>query len=274
MSLAPRSPSPETGKDAVLTEANFKAIAERVYQLTGIVLKEHKRQMVHTRLSRRLRALGLTDFDSYLRLLDSPESAAEIGELMNAITTNLTSFFRESHHFDHLRSEVIEPCMAKGASRFRIWSAGCSTGEEPYTIQMTMQAAGGLAHRWDYRLLATDLDSNVLARAAAGVYAADRVTGVPPAVLSAAASQRPDGTLEMRPVLKAPIRFRQLNLLHQWPVKGPFDAIFCRNVLIYFDTETKLGIVDRFADLLAPHGALYLGHSESLLGEHPKLLSC
>jgi chemotaxis protein methyltransferase CheR len=263
----------DQGGEPGLGEAVFRAISARVHALTGIVLKEHKRQMVHARLARRLRALGLADFESYLALIDSPAGAGEVSELMNAITTNLTSFFREAHHFAHLRDEVLRPRMAAGAARFRIWSAGCSTGEEPYSIQMTLQEVGGLARNWDYRLLATDLDSAVLARATAGVYGADRLQGVPAPLLGAAAQRRPDGSVEMRPELRAPITFRRLNLLHPWPMRGPFDAIFCRNVMIYFDAATKAEIVGRFADLLAPHGVLYLGHSESLLGEHPKLVS-
>jgi chemotaxis protein methyltransferase CheR len=271
--VGPEVPDGEGGTGPLLSEPVFRAVAARVHALTGIVLHEHKRQMVHTRLSRRLRALGLGDFESYLALLDSPGGAAETGAFVNAITTNLTAFFREAHHFTHLRDAVLKPRMAAGAARFRVWSAGCSTGEEPYSIQMTVQEAGGFARAWDYRLLATDLDSDVLARAAAGVYAADRLQGIPPARLAAAALRRPDGAAEMRPELRARIAFRRLNLLEAWPVKGPFDAIFCRNVMIYFDAATKADLVSRFAGLLAPHGALYLGHSESLLGEHPLLVS-
>ncbi len=280
MTAAPphaRARSPSAGPEAseiALSDATFRAISAKVHTLTGIVLKDHKRQMVYTRLARRLRALGLDDFDAYLGLLDSAEGAGEVGELMNAITTNLTSFFRESHHFDDLRDKVVRPQMQAGTSRFRIWSAGCSTGEEPYTIQMTLLGMGALAHAWDYKLLATDLDSNVLAHAEAGVYAPDRLSGIPGPLLSQATTRHPGGGVEFRRELRAPISFRRLNLLHDWPVKGPFDAIFCRNVLIYFDAETKARIVDRFADLLAPHGALYLGHSESLLGEHRILQSC
>lgn len=273
--MRPEGPAAGSERDGIpLSEATFRAISARVHALTGIVLKEHKRQMVFTRLSRRLRALGLEDFDAYLAHLDTPAGAGEVAELINAITTNLTAFFREAHHFEHLRDAVIQPRAAAGAARCRIWSAGCSTGEEPYTIQMTLLAAGLLGRSWDYRLLATDLDSAVLAHAAAGIYGADRVAGVPPALLGQAAARRADGSWEMKREVRAAISFRQLNLLAPFPVRGPFDAIFCRNVLIYFDAETKLDIVDRFADLLAPHGALYLGHSESLLGDHPKLVSC
>jgi chemotaxis protein methyltransferase CheR len=251
----------------------FRAISERVRALTGIVLKDHKRQMVYTRLARRLRALGMADFESYLDHLDTPAGAGEVGELINAITTNLTAFFRETHHFEHLAAEIVRPRMQAGAGRLRIWSAGCSTGEEPYSIQMTLQGEGALARSWDYRLLATDLDSAVLAQAEAGRYPAERLQGIAPARLAQAAERQADGSFVMKRELRAAITFRRLNLLEPFPVRGPFDAIFCRNVLIYFDAETKADIVNRLADLLAPHGALYLGHSESLLGEHAKLVS-
>ncbi|RMH52918.1 MAG: chemotaxis protein CheR [Alphaproteobacteria bacterium] len=268
-----RSPRP-AGGEIPLPDAAFRAIAARIHALTGIVLRDHKRQMVSTRLGRRLRALGLADYDSYLALLDGPQGAAETVELINALTTNLTSFFREAHHFADLRAAVIAPRIAARAGRLRIWSAGCSTGEEPYSIQMTMLEAGALDRPWDYRLLATDLDSAVLARAEAGVYAADRLAGVPPALRAGAFRARPDGSFEVVPALKAAVRFRRLNLLDPWPFRGPFDAIFCRNVLIYFDAATKAALVDRFAEMLTPDGTLYLGHSESLLGDHPRLRPC
>lgn len=274
MTAARNTALPDMRSDIPLSLAVFTQIAARVYALTGIVLKDHKRQMVCTRLTRRLRALGLADFESYLVLLDGPEAGDEIGELINAITTNLTAFFREAHHFEHLREDIVTPRMAGDAKRLRIWSAGCSTGEEPYSIQMTLSEAGALSHRWDYKLLATDLDSAVLARAAAGRFAADRVKPIGADRLGRSFSECPDGSYEAKETLRASIRFRRLNLLETWPFSGPFDAIFCRNVLIYFDAETKARLIDRFAEKLAPDGALYLGHSESLLGEHQALTPC
>lgn len=257
-----------------LSRSVFAEIARRVYALSGIVLKEHKRQMVCTRLTRRLKALGLETFEDYLSLLDGPAAGAEVGELINAITTNLTSFFREAHHFEHLLEDVVAPKIADGADRLRIWSAGCSTGEEPYTIQITLAEAGALSHRWDYKLLATDLDSAVLEKAAMGQYASERVKSIGAGRLSKSFSRIGEDSFAVKDSLKAAIRFKQLNLLDDWPFSGTFDAIFCRNVLIYFDNETKAGLIDRFAKALAPQGVLYLGHSESLLGEHPALKPC
>lgn len=255
-----------------MSDAEFAKVSALVGQLTGIVIKDHKREMIHSRLSRRLRALGLGSFAEYLDLVESDAGAGELGELINAVTTNLTAFFRESHHFDHLRSSIIEPMLSSGAPRVRIWSAACSSGEEPYSIAMTALAAGAARHR-DFKILATDLDTNILSRAANGVYPAERIKSAPDSLVRGAARSTPSGEVAFTPETKSLITFRQLNLLHKWPVSGPFDAIFCRNVLIYFDSATKRDIVDRLANLIRPEGALYLGHSESLLGDHPLLAS-
>lgn len=260
------------GGEFSMSDAEFRRIAERVFAIAGIVLKDHKRQMVYTRLSRRLRSLNLSSFTDYMDLLDGSGAGAELTEFCNAVTTNLTSFFRESHHFDHLREEVLSP-LAGGASRIRIWSAGCSTGEEPYSIAMTARAMGRSLASADLRILATDLDTNVLGKAKAGVYPEARTTDVPADLRSGSMARRSAGEIEMTPAVKSLIAFRQLNLLHPWPFRGPFDAIFCRNVLIYFDAETKAALVRRFAEALTATGTLYLGHSESLLGEHPLLVS-
>lgn len=270
-SVEPRAQPPEFA----MSDDEFRRIADRVFRHCGIVLKEHKRQMVYTRLARRLRALGLGSFAAYLDLLDSPGAAAELQDFANAVTTNLTSFFREEHHFEHLRTRVLAPRVAAGATRLRIWSAGCSSGEEPYSIAIAALGKGGPAagRTADLRILATDLDTNVLARAQAGLYKTDRLDGVPPALRTGAFVPREADMVEVAPALRAAISFRRLNLLHDWPFRGPFDAIFCRNVLIYFDAETKASLVSRFAALLAEDGVLYLGHSESLLGEHPLLVS-
>jgi chemotaxis protein methyltransferase CheR len=270
----PRSAGAED-REFAMSDDEFRRIADRVLRTAGIVLKDHKRQMVYTRLARRLRALGLSSFAAYLELLDSPAGAAELQDFTNAVTTNLTSFFREAHHFDHLRDAVVAPRLAEGRRRLRIWSAGCSTGEEPYSIALALLGKGGPASRGgaDLRILATDLDTNVLAQAEAGLYRADRAEDVPAALRAGALIRRPPDRVEVAPGLRAAVAFRRLNLLEDWPFRGPFDAIFCRNVLIYFDAETKARLVRRFAEHLDAEGALYLGHSESLLGEHPLLRS-
>lgn len=262
---------PPAPAEFAMSDEEFRRIADKVLRTAGIVLRDHKRQMVYTRLARRLRALGLTSFAAYMDLLDGPGAAAELEEFANAVTTNLTAFFRESHHFDHLRAQVLEPALRAGRRRLRIWSAGCSTGEEPYSIALTAQACGALGG--DLRILATDLDTQVLARAKAGVYRADRIGDIPAELRAAGLRRTGPDAWEVAPALKAAIAFRRLNLLQDWPFRGPFDAIFCRNVVIYFDAETKAALVRRFAELLTEDGVLYLGHSESLLGEHPLLVS-
>jgi len=189
-------------------------------------------------------------------------------EFCNAITTNLTSFFRESHHFDFLRDQVLVPLGTRPpGQRLRIWSAGCSTGEEPYSIAMTVRESVPQASRHDIKILATDLDSDVLSRGRKGVYADDRVKGMSQARISAFFQEQVEGgarRLAITPNLRELITFNQLNLMHELPMRGPFDVIFCRNVVIYFDKETQRDLFKRFALLQRPGDVLFLGHSESM----------
>jgi chemotaxis protein methyltransferase CheR len=254
-----------------LTEEDFRFLARQVYDLTGIVIHERKREMLYARLSRRLRSLNLSNFRRYCDYIGGPDGGAEIGAMINAVTTNLTYFFRESHHFEHLR-DVALPAVAAAARRsgkqkLRLWSAGCSSGEEPYSIAMTVKSAPVDFSRWDARILATDLDTDMIARAAAGSYRAADAEGIPAALAAKFIDEvaTPSGQeIRMRDDIKELIAFRQLNLIGDWPVRGPFDAIFCRNVMIYFDHATKARLINRYADLLRPDGWLYIGHSESL----------
>lgn len=260
------------GGAAPMTDSEFAAASALVGQLTGIVIKSHKREMMQSRLARRLRALKIATYSDYLKYVASPEGAGEIGEMINAVTTNLTSMFRESHHFDHLREVVLDPMAAAGAPRIRIWSAACSSGEEPYSIAMTVMGSKADGHS-NLKILATDLDTNMLSRGREGVYPADRFDPAPATLRDRASTPVDADKRRFADSVRKMITFNQLNLLHDWPVRGPFDAIFCRNVLIYFETPVKRRIVDRLAGLLRPGGALYLGHSESLLGDHPSLIS-
>ncbi len=246
---------------------DFEALRALVKSLTGINLSDQKRELVYGRLSRRLRALNLGSFQEYRKLLTA--NPQELVQLTNAITTNLTAFFRERHHFDYLREQVLAPIAAdpRATRRVRIWSAGCSTGEEPYSIAMTVAEAVPDLPRWDIRILATDLDSDVLARARAGVYAAERVRGVGPERLERFFSERREASTpsyQVAPELAALITFKQLNLMHNLPMKGPLDAIFCRNTVIYFDKDTQRELFGRIAALQRPGDKLFLGHSESL----------
>lgn len=248
-------------------EDDFAALRALVKQHTGIHLGEQKRELVYGRLSRRLRALGLESFRAYRELLERGEGD-ELVQFCNAITTNLTAFFREAHHFDYLREQLLSPLAAdpRGARRLRFWSAGCSTGEEPYSLAMTIQESLPDAWRWDVKILATDLDTEVLAKAQRGVYEEERVRGLSAPRLERFFSRQEGGppSYAASPALKELITFRELNLMHTLPMKGPLHAIFCRNVVIYFDKDTQRQLFARFAQLQRPGDILFLGHSESL----------
>jgi chemotaxis protein methyltransferase CheR len=247
---------------------DFEALRQLVKQLTGINLSDQKRELVYGRLARRLRVLHLRTFAEYRDLLAS-DGGREIGEFCNAITTNLTSFFRESHHFEYLREQVLQPMVANrtASRRVRIWSAGCSTGEEAYSLAMTVIESIPDLRTWDVKILATDLDSDVLAKAQRGIYAAERLRAIGAQRLSrffAERRGREGATYEVKPELTSLITFKQLNLMHPLPMKGPLDAIFCRNVVIYFDKDTQRELFSRVAQLQRPGNLLFLGHSESL----------
>jgi chemotaxis protein methyltransferase CheR len=255
-------------REFVFGNEDFEALRKLVKDLTGINLSDQKRELVYGRLARRLRALHLRTFAEYRDLLAS-DGGQEISELCNAITTNLTSFFRESHHFDYLREQVLQPMVAQRASqrRVRIWSAGCSTGEEAYSLAMTVIESFPDLRTWDVKILATDLDSDVLAKAKRGLYAADRVRSIGPQRLGRFFVEkrgREGASYEVSAELTALITFKQLNLMHPLPMKGPLDAIFCRNVVIYFDKDTQRDLFSRVAQLQRPGDLLFLGHSESL----------
>ena len=247
---------------------DFEALRQLVKKVTGIHLSDQKRELVYGRLARRLRALGLTSFAQYRKALEE-DSGQELVEFCNAITTNLTSFFREPHHFDYLRDQLLQPLArdAAGTRRLRIWSAACSTGEEPYSIAMTLLESLPDLRRWDVRILATDLDSDVLARAKRGVYAEDRVKNLSAQRRDRFFNQKREGDglcYEVAPELRELITFKQLNLMHPLPMRGPLQAIFCRNVIIYFDKETQRDLFGRISQLQRPGDLLFLGHSESL----------
>lgn len=258
-----------TTREFRFTKRDFDRIRALVRQHTGIALSDAKRDMVYSRLARRLRRLGFESFEPYCTLLEKGDSE-ELVQLVNAITTNLTAFFREAHHFDYLAATVLPRLWQdKAASRrLRIWSAGCSTGEEAYSIAMVVKETLPPARVWDVKILATDIDSDVLAVAQRGVYKEERVHG-----LSHPRLQRwfrrgagtNAGLVRVVPELQELITFRQLNLMHEWPMRGSFDIIFCRNVVIYFAKATQQQLFERFADLLdGTHGYLFVGHSETL----------
>ena len=253
--------------DFQLSSAEFDRIRELVREHTGISLSEAKRQLVYGRLARRLRALKMSGFAEYIELLERGEPE-ELEEFTNAVTTNLTSFFREPHHFEYLAREMLPKVAGNAAStrRLRLWCCAASTGEEPYSIAMVLREAQSLLVGWDVKLLATDLDSAVLATGSAGEYGLDRFQAVSQQRVRKFFDDVGAGgkRFRARDELKNLITFKQLNLMQTWPMRGPFDAIFCRNVIIYFDKATQRALFERMSMLQRPGDYLFLGHSESL----------
>ena len=252
-----------------LTDEQFDRISGFVRGVCGINLHTGKKELVKARLGRRLRTLGLASFEDYFDFVREDSSGDEVTAMLDALATNLTSFFREPRHFAYLSERVLPP-IRKGASRrIRVWSAGCSSGEEPYTIAIVLNEAIGDLSCWDAKILATDLSTKVLGRARTGVYDAEKLEEVPRSIVVKYFEGTPSdstGSYQAGDRLRRLITFARLNLLGEWPMKGPFDAIFCRNVMIYFDRETQLDLVNRFVKLLAPGGILFVGHAESLAG--------
>ncbi|MCP5160348.1 MAG: protein-glutamate O-methyltransferase [Hahellaceae bacterium] len=257
--------TPTESREFPMTDADFQRLSQLAHNYTGIVLGAHKRDMVYGRLARRIRALGLRDFNAYCDLLDTPGSG-ELSGFINSITTNLTSFFRERHHFDFLRDRALPEVKQRNAhsKKLRIWSAGCSTGEEPYSLSITVNEVMD-TQRWDCKILATDLDSNVLSHGSNGVYDIQRIETVDMAQRQRWFFKDASGeTVKVKPAIQKTISFKRLNLIEDWPMKGPFDIIFCRNVVIYFNKDTQRQLFDRFADILVDGGYLCIGHSETL----------
>ncbi len=250
-----------------LTERDFRAIADMLRQDAGITLPDGKTTLVYSRLAKRLRALGLPGFSDYVALLQGADGAEERQNMMRALTTNVTRFFREPHHFEHLRTTVLPPLLAaaKAGGRVRLWSAACSNGQEPYSLGLTILDLLPNAADLDVRILATDIDTDMVAAGRAGHYDAETLAPVPAPLRSRWFRPAADG-LEAGPELRRLVQFRELNLIGTWPMRSSFDAIMCRNVAIYFDAETQALVWSRFAPLLAPGAHLYIGHSERLSG--------
>ncbi len=259
--------SSDTGgrdREFEFTSSDFERIRQMIYARAGISLNKSKQDMVYSRLARRLRATGIRNFRDYLAMLEKGDDE-EWEAFVNSLTTNLTSFFREPHHFPLLAEHALKQ-HARHRRPLSLWCSASSTGEEPYSMAMTLVDAFG-TFTPPVSIIASDVDTNVLAKAEAGIYPMERVEKIPPEMLKrffqkGAGAQA--GLVRVRPELRALITFRQINLLDgEWPIRGPLDAIFCRNVMIYFDKETQLRILERFAPLLQPDGLLFAGHSES-----------
>jgi chemotaxis protein methyltransferase CheR len=248
-----------------LTDAHFRKVRETVYRISRINLHEGKEGLVKMRLTRRIRELGLESFDAYLEHVASDASGREVAEMVDALTTNKTSFFREAQHFDFLCEEVLPALVAAGRP-VNLWSAGCSTGEEPYTLAMLLAEELPEGAAAEARILATDISARVLTQARGGIYSPDRAEEIPQALrrkyLAPAGGAGVGYQVAAR--LRERVRFARLNLMEEWPMRGKFQVIFCRNVMIYFDRPTQERLVQRFWEQLMPGGHLFVGHSESL----------
>lgn len=252
-----------------LDPESFRAIADLAYRESGLTLVKEKSSMVRSRLRHRLRELGLTNFSAYSDLLQSEAGQAERRHLISALTTNVSHFFREDHHFNTLRDEFDRrlPELRSGGT-MRIWSACCSQGQEAFSAAMTLAEHAADLSRFDLRILGTDIDKEVIEFARQGAFPARLMSGVPQPLrdryFEQIQSERSDPHYRVRPELMEMIRFNELNLHGPWPMNRKFDVIFCRNVVIYFDAETQARLWPRLRDALAPNGVLFLGHSERI----------
>lgn len=247
------------------TEADFRAVAAMLHADAGIHLPPAKATLVYSRLAKRVRALRLASFAEYVALVGGENGRDERINMLAALTTNVTRYFREPHHFDLLRTQVLEPLAAgvKAGARLRLWSAGCSTGQEPYSMAMTLLSVIPEAARFDVKILATDIDPNVVETGRRGIYSDEAVSPVPKELRDRYLKRDRDaGQWAVTPELRSLITFNELNLIGEWPIKGKFDAIFCRNVVIYFEEPTQERIWGRFRTHMQPHARLYVGHSE------------
>jgi chemotaxis protein methyltransferase CheR len=274
--LAPTEPVAGVAHEFNFSDEDFRSLARLAYDHAGISLADNKRNLVYSRVSRRLRTLRMNSFRDYREFLASDER--EIESFINSISTNHTKFFREDHHFHHFRTHTAHAfAQSRGKSfggRLRVWSAGCSSGEEPYTIAVVLKREIADFGGCDVRILATDIDTDILTKAARGEFAPNVFDEVPKPYHSFFKMDASEGKADkvvMDRDVKSLITFRHLNLMGPWPFHGKFDVIFCRNVMIYFDAPTKATLVDRFTQQLKPGGWLYIGHSESLIGSHPGL---
>jgi chemotaxis protein methyltransferase CheR len=257
-----------------LSQREFERVAKFLYDHCGIHLTQAKMDLVKARLAKRLRVLSMDSYSSYIDLVTSDPDGAECYEFIDALSTNLTSFFRENSHFQYLASQLLPQIVRRNSStkRIRCWSAACSSGEEPYTLAIVLHETLSKLNAlrgWDTKILATDISTRVLKKAQSGVYSMERVKTVEPALRGKYFEPRVLGGeehLAVSPVLRSMICFNRLNLMESWPFTGPFDFIFCRNVMIYFDKPTQEKLVGRYFDLLSPGGILFTGHSESLTG--------
>jgi chemotaxis protein methyltransferase CheR len=252
-----------------LSSSEFKQLSELVYKEVGINLPDSKKIMLESRLNKRLRILGMASFKVYVQYLTSIEGKAnELISMIDEVTTNKTDFFREPHHFEYLQQNILPQLIEEGKNSIRIWSAACSSGEEPYTLAMVMQEFNRINRALDYNIFGSDISTEVLQKAVLAVYSMERAMDIPlpfrqKYLLKSKDTLKP--TVRIVPDLRSKVRFGRVNLMDNvLSVEGFFDVIFCRNVLIYFDRKTQMDVVRKLTDKLKPGGYLFIGHSESL----------
>jgi len=252
-----------------MSDTDFKAISDIAYKEAGLVFLPEKASLVQSRINRRLRQLKINSFSEYTAFVESEQGFGERKVMISSLTTNVSNFFRESHHFDILREQVLPNLLsrARAGGRIRLWSAGCSTGQEPYSIAMTLLDVAPDAPSLDIKILATDIDPDVIFTAKQGYYEKTSVGDISETFqtkfIETAINGQKTG-FKMTETVRNMVSFRELNLLSQWPISGRFDVIFCRNVVIYFDEATQLSLWPRFESVTAPDGWLFVGHSERL----------
>lgn len=247
-----------------LTDKEFNDLKSFVYSTYGIDLSR-KRQLIEARLSNTLRAKGITSFEQYLRVLKSDKTGEEITAFLNKITTNYSYFAREADHFDFLSKAVLPQLTERPKRELRIWSAGCSSGQEPYTLAMVMdQYFGGQKRLWDTAILATDISTNVLGKAQLGIYPTKDIENLPAAWKNKYFTKLGDDSYQVVPNIRKEVIYRLFNLMDPIDFKKPFDIIFCRNVMIYFDKATTNQLIERFYNATAEGGYLFIGHSETI----------
>lgn len=255
-----------------LTDEQYQLVSQTVYRHCGINLHDGKKELVRSRLAKLLRKYNKTSYSEYIEEVLADPDGPVFSEFINSLTTNLTMFFREPNHFDFLGENIMPKLIlsksSEGNCRIRAWSAGCSSGEEPYSIAMLIRDSINNINKWDIKILASDISSSILEKAREGKYDKDRIVNVPPALKSKYMTRisTEKNKVQISSDIKEMIAFKYLNLIKQWPVKGPFDFIFCRNVMIYFDKQTQQKLINNFWNVLAPGGILFTGHSESLTG--------
>jgi chemotaxis protein methyltransferase CheR len=256
------------------TAADLDAIVRIMMQETGISLSGAKGNLIYSRLAKNLRRLSLRSFAQYCALVESKEGAAERQTMIAALTTNVTRFFREPHHFEHLRTQLLPGLIAraKAGERIRLWSSACSSGQEPYSMALTLLGLMPDAPRFDIRILATDIDTNVLATGAAGIYEDSLLEPVPAPLRKTWFTAAGPGQMQANDALRSLVSFKKLNLIGNWPMRGTFQVIFCRNVVIYFELATQEQIWAKMMPLLEDQGALYIGHSERISGSAEAVL--